>query len=498
MGNQGPKKPRPLVRVGRDEHRQNNQGSLSDFNAGMSQNLEALEQERLFTVTPGGNEDELNPLFTQQSGMRFSEDPNARQGQTVTPPPSPHFGTMPLSTPSRNEPGSIDMQTYKQRFGQFGQIGQASDAGNFYAVLAHNLQTRSDEKTFYADKLANMKDFLEYAREGAKHDALANPNDTDKQERFQTVDLLFRKFQSLQALARSNTLYTDAQYQKVWKEVEQLLNNQDVTNETKAALKKSLDSALEDNLYRGRKFYDTRWTGNTGLDTTVSSNKLKEKYRKRVKIEHEGDTVIGTFSYNRECLLGTRPFGGHLKLWGSASSALGDLRNQAKEFVTTAINEYGKGTSPDKPIQLYYTGKEMPEAATQILMEFKMEAIRRGEPFYAKDKNGQIIEITPKPGFSPQEKAYFAEYAMAIPKANKAFSWEDKKANACAGYKLFKNTEGASLTQADRKNEDRIFTAMEKHLEKGQQVYKDAKQKRLDKVETQLTQSQTQRRDIRI
>jgi hypothetical protein len=39
---------------------------------------------------------------------------------------------------------------------------------------------------------------------------------------------------------------------------------------------------------------------------------------------------------------------------------------------------------------------------------------------------------------------------------------------------------------------------MEKHLEKGQKVYEDKKQQRLDRVETQLTQSQQQSRQVRL
>jgi hypothetical protein len=350
---------------------------------------------------------------------------------------------------------------------------------------------------FYTKKLARMQRLVEYVREHAAQDlhALAEVDDNDQEKiqaraKFDTLDLLYQKLQSLRVLARSNTLYTEKQYEKVWKELQDLLNAQDVNPDVQDKLKGALDSAITDNIFHKRKFYDTRFTGNTGFDTTQAENKIKEKYRKRLKIEHEGGSVTATFSYNRETLLGGRPFGGHLKLYGSSKEEVTNIRNQAREFVHVALNEYGKGTK-DKPIEIYYTSKPLPEAALQILMEFKAEAIRRGQPMYARHGTPpKDIVITPDPAFTPQEKEYFGHYAFAIPKTKSFFLNKYNDANGCAGYKLFKNSpvdeEGRLIPPSQKDNQQMIFDAMEMRLKNTKKQFVEEKAKRMEKVEREL------------
>jgi hypothetical protein len=97
-----------------------------------------------------------------------------------------------------------------------------------------------------------------------------------------------------------------------------------------------------------------------------------------------------------------------------------------------------------------------------MLMEFKKRAILEGKPFFAKDKNGQEIQITSDMTFSQAERAYFMEYAMAHPQFAKESDLVATK--GCAGYKVFKQG-GVDMKKSDDKPED-IEDAMDDFLEK--------------------------------
>ncbi len=513
MSNKGPTKLFSVnPAVGKPAVTDQNTGNLGQFADTLGHATSQLQP--LVTVGPGPQPDpELPPLFTVEGA-----GPNLNQTvlfSTGAPTPGAPIPGAPGATPVPDAPGAVLTATAAPapilalpppEGGPVAEInpeiaahfGDPADLEQFYLELARQLQERSDDKKFYGGKLRNMLPVAEYAREVALNQYYDVP-DTDTAAKdqallkFQTADLIFRKLESLKALSKSDTRFTQAQYTKAWEEINHLLEQQGIDERVRDQLKGSLDSAIQDNLFAKRKFYDTRYTGNTGFDTTQPTYKVKEKYQKRIKIEHEGGAVIGTFSYNRSNLLGTKPFGGHVKLWGGAQRALADLRQQSKEFVQVAINEYGKGTSPQKPIELYYTRNPLPEAALQILMEYKMEAIKRGQPFYAKNAAGAIIEISPQASFNTDEKAYFAQYAMEVPKARSLMLNSSKEANACAGYKLFKNVESSpgnkilTASEADRKDENKIFDAMTAHLAQQQKNEMGLKQGRMTQVEAALS-----------
>ncbi|MBN9287035.1 MAG: hypothetical protein BGO43_11660 [Gammaproteobacteria bacterium 39-13] len=270
-----------------------------------------------------------------------------------------------------------------------------------------------------------------------------------------------------------STLYDD---------VQALHEKAQVLRAQRGELKEAVNDVAKEQVFKDRKL-KTKTTGSTPFETGKDSKETNEKWdvdpkklSKRIKIEHEdgGKKVTVQFSYSRSRLLGTRPFGGHLKMGSSAAEAK-ELRAQAADAVSIAINEFNKG-SKDNPINIQYTNPRFPqpEAALAILMEYKKRAIESGKPFYAKDAQGNTVEISPKVGFDPKEEALFNSFASATPSV-RGRKGAVKQSDESAGYKLFKDVKNAfgdsvikksdyKAATTPKEQEGFIMDAMRQHL----------------------------------
>lgn len=279
------------------------------------------------------------------------------------------------------------------------------------------------------------------------------------------------------------------------KDLAALQQEHNTVSQQKATILDAVRDVAAKQTFTSRGPLQTKKTGSTPFEAGKNSKEVNEahhvdgsKVSKRVKIEHEYNEdgtskVTVRFSYNRQRLLGTRPFGGHLKM-GSSAAEVKELKAQTAEAVTVAINEFNKG-SKENPIQISYNNPRypQPEAALAVLMEFKKRAIESGKPFYAKDANGKLVEISPKIGFNEDERKLFAQYAIDEKPVVRGRKGVGKEVEEGAGYKLFKDVndpEGNTILKKsiykgapdapDPKNpqtqtkEDLVFAAMEQHL----------------------------------
>lgn len=176
------------------------------------------------------------------------------------------------------------------------------------------------------------------------------------------------------------------------------------------------------------------------------ARKEHTKFQKgKVSISDDGGTpprVNGVFDYNIEALYAP----GSVFFGKSGQSAFDSLQRQVADYVTVAINEYGKGTS-ENPIEIKYNPPEKPkpELGLAMLMEFKRQAIQRGEPLIVRH-NGKEIELTENPNeLTDPERQLFQDYATQRPQ----FQNSDNKIPASVGVIFMQNTGMASEIQRD-------------------------------------------------
>lgn len=315
---------------------------------------------------------------------------------------------------------------------------------------------------------------LELAVSGAKWEANTNPDMKSKQHTFeQTRDM----FVSIRALVKNRSRYTEQQFEK---KCEAILNNIP-EQEDKDAMRKALNEVMKGQFYEGRKIHHLkgnalhRATGSTKFDTTEkSSDPDLAKMRKRVNIQHEqgGRVVKAQFDYSQSKLLDGGKLGTHFSTF---ERELKSFQKQMSDFVTVAINEYGKGTE-DNRIKIELNGQlQKYEQALGVLMEFKKRAILENKEFFAIDHEGNQVTITPKTTLESKEENYFNYYANQKPEIKSTF-----------GNKTLKSTAGEQLLKSEfnvGKNID-MTAAMVKHFEK----IKTEHQAKMDQVLDKATQ----------
>lgn len=386
-------------------------------------------------------------LFTTTTQSK-SFTPSSAATLTATTSPKRYFDKAVLS--------QEQMQRYKELF---------PDNEDPYVKLAKIIKHQNEvASTSLEGKTANLQRRLkniipavQFAVQGAREEYRQDRSNKELKARMEAFETIQDMLISLKSLTKNRSRYTKEHFDKRLNKIEQALLGQGIGGASAQAITDALRDVEENNTFNKRKFYqsDSLGMGSTPFDASQASMKVGD-IRKRVKIEHNGKEVSAIFSYSRNKLLGQFS----KKIWATRGGEFKNFQSQIRDFVNVAISEYGKG-SQSNPIQISYIGPPQPEAAIMLLMEFKKRAILEGKTFYAKDKNGQTIEISPKMDFEPNERTYFMDYAMAHPQFAKESDLVATK--GCAGYKVFKQG-GVEM----EKSEDRqdIQDAMDAFLDK--------------------------------
>lgn len=301
-------------------------------------------------------------------------------------------------------------------------------SGNFYEKISYAL-TKSSGDTLN-EKLQTIIPLVHLALDGARVEG-----DTEKSKFAQTLsDMLL----SLQALNKTDSHYTLAHFSNT---VEHVLENAPPAE--RAHLRSSLSSLVQDNLVIESP------TRKSKIHSFASSPKEQSfpQTKMRVKIEHvdHGNTVTGTFSYQRKKVLGREQY----KFWRSRKSEYQEFRDQIKDFANVTIHEYKKGTA-EHPLNIQFPGYQQPEAALALLLEYKKRAVLENREFWTYNSEAkQHIKITPSENLQGDELAYFLAFAQAKPELRASKNTTQETAG-CAGYKLIKPSEsGVSLQSKD-------------------------------------------------
>ncbi|MBS0286316.1 MAG: hypothetical protein JSR17_03420 [Proteobacteria bacterium] len=210
--------------------------------------------------------------------------------------------------------------------------------------------------------------------------------------------------------------------------------------------------------------------GKSAFDTTTEPT-LHDLTRdiKTIKITpvEQGKVIQLSFSYDR------------LKVIRGDLVERAKMMGQVGDSVTIALNEFNKGTK-DNPVSLMYRPPEMaqPELALAMLIKIKEKAILEKKPFYVQDPKdpAKTIEITPKAGRTPEEKACFDHFGQEqsftlVRSKNKEFEGAGKSKPTKDGYEIMlgkkpKDKEyGEMLDDRFAKFEQNLDKRTEKKLE---------------------------------
>lgn len=358
-----------------------------------------------------------------------------------------------------------------QNFAEYQNLFQDSP----YHALGRLIETRNNEVQsaathgqthYFIRRLQNINPALEFAVRGARtayQQAKASGDTASIEESKLTLDN-FKKIQEfylcLEAHANNKNRYTKEYFEE---KVKTILKGIPVENHIDIV--DAIRDSAGNEVATSRRFYQTGSMGSTEFDLNYDKLDL-QKYNKRVKVQHEDMDVNGTkkrivkaeFSYNRAHLMGA---GGIKKYFANPAKAHSDLVAQTSDFVTIAIHEYGIGKSAAKPITFQYYGPQgtnLSEAAFAILMDYKQRAIIEQRSFYAKNAQGQIIEITPSTSLSPDEKAYFAYYGNQRPQSTST------KSQYTAGMGFLNQALGEHDLDLGAEDENQLTQAIEHYL----------------------------------
>lgn len=228
-------------------------------------------------------------------------------------------------------------------------------------------------------------------------------------------------FESLHALSKYRSRYTDDNYNQRMSELMQLMARHDLSEDNRQLVQQAVQHAQENYNFHKTKMYKPPSWRSSRFDSTKDNFSLSDKkYKKDLKIEHYTEpngskTIQVTFSFNRENMSGENrsrfnPAG--------QNYAYGQMKRQVSHMLDVAIGEYNKG-SPENPIHIRYgkskSGRELaqPDIALGIMMELKKRAIEENREFTViSPVDGKRLQITADRELNPHEIAIMRHYAM--------------------------------------------------------------------------------------
>lgn len=327
----------------------------------------------------------------------------------------------------------------------------------------------------------------------AKENAFKRSDYTQALAKVEVAEKIRRTFESLHALSKYRSRYTDDNYNQRMNELKQLMQRHDLSDDNKKMVQQAVQHAQENYNFHKTKMYKPAGWRSSRFDSTKDNFSLSEKkYKKDLKIEHYTEsngskTVQVTFSFNRENMSGENRSrfnpAGH-------NYAYGEMKRQVSRMLDVAIGEYNKG-SPENPIHIRYgkskSGKQLaqPDIALGIMMELKKRAIEENREFTViSPVDGKRVQITADRELNPQEMAIMRHYATEKASMHKGKGNFKESTYGGAGIlrhagltdpKAFKESKDST------RNEDRamaVDTALQGYLDK-QIGHREAK---LDKV----------------
>lgn len=315
-------------------------------------------------------------------------------------------------------------------------------------------------------------------------------------KKVEVAEKIRHTFESLHALSKYRSRYTEDNYQQRMDELNKLMNRHDIGQDNKALLQQAVKHAQEEYNFHKTKMYKPAGYRSSRFDSTKDTFSLSDKkYKKDLKIQHYTEangskTVQVTFSFNRENMSGANRSrfnpAGH-------NYAYGEMKRQVSRMLDVAIGEYDKG-SPQNPINICYgkskSGKQLkqPDIALGIMMELKKRAIEENREFTViSPVDGKRVQITSEREMNPQEMAIMRHYATE--KASMHAGKGVFKESTYGGTGILRHAKDASLTDPKAFKESTDSTRNEKRaaaLDNALQGYLNKeigyREEKLDKV----------------
>ncbi|MCS5708349.1 hypothetical protein CC99x_005460 [Candidatus Berkiella cookevillensis] len=254
----------------------------------------------------------------------------------------------------------------------------------------------------------------------AKENAYKRSDYTQALARVEVAEKIRHTFESLHALSKYRSRYTEDNYNQRMNELRQLMQRHDLSDDNKKLVQQAVQHAQENYNFHKTKMYKPPGWRSSRFDSTKDNFSLSDKkYKKDLKIEHYTEpngskTVQVTFSFNRENMSGESRSrfnpAGH-------NYAYGQMKRQVSHMLDIAIGEYNKG-SPENPIHIRYgkskSGKQLaqPDIALGIMMELKKRAVEENREFTViSPVDGKRVQITADRELNSQEMAIMRHYA---------------------------------------------------------------------------------------
>lgn len=310
-------------------------------------------------------------------------------------------------------------QIYDQVYGQ-----------NFYQGLAETIEKSAKSvkvgafdskiKDTHFMRCREIAKQLEFARQGAIAELQELPPDTPpeqvmaQQAKIDVAEKLRDNYRSMSVLSYNGIRQEKSSFMRHANDIHKLMKDNGLEDNEIGRVLTAFQETQKNELFNKRKFYQTRWGGSVGYDSSKENQSLDDKYSSHFYVGHKGTQVEPNFTYSRSSLLSNK---GVSKAGGGFTNEKRKFLNEIEASVVVSINEHDKG-SKHNPINIVYgTDKKgrtvaQPEMALALLMEFKKRAVLDDKTFHVKGKDGQLIEITPSRELSADEKALFTGYAM--------------------------------------------------------------------------------------